>query len=110
MANPIYHLDEQTLGKVDRLARQDHVSPERVIADAVEFYRRQRILEETNAAYAAMRADPEASAAFDAECAAMNGTMQDGLVDDARPIDAARSGLPTSHRPKGMNSPACGRC
>jgi len=50
-----------------------------VTARAVELLNNQLFWEQTNAAYAALRADPEASAAFDAEIDAWDSTLQDGL-------------------------------
>ena len=44
---------------------------------------RQQLLEATNRAYAALRADREAWAAVCAERAEWDSTLQDGLEDDA---------------------------
>lgn len=46
-----------------------------------ESDRRQRFLEEVNAGYAALRADPEASSAHTAEIAAWDATLADGLSE-----------------------------
>lgn len=48
-------------------------------AAKVELQRRQRVLEEANAAYTALRDDPEAWAAEQAERALHEGTLADGL-------------------------------
>lgn len=53
-----------------------------VTARAVELLNNQLFWEQTNAAYAALRADPEASSAFDAEIEAWDSTLQDGLAAD----------------------------
>jgi hypothetical protein len=53
-----------------------------VLARAVEDYRRKRILDQTNAAYAALRADPDAWAEVLAERAELENTLADGLEDD----------------------------
>jgi hypothetical protein len=50
-----------------------------VLAEAVEAYRRQRFLEGANAEYAALRADPTAWAEEQAERAAWDATLADGL-------------------------------
>jgi hypothetical protein len=50
-----------------------------ILEQAVEQYRRQRLLAATNAAYAALRADPEAWQALKEERAAWDVTLADGL-------------------------------
>lgn len=54
---------------------------QQVLDQALELYRRQRILEETNAAYAALRADPAAWAEVEAERRAWDATLADGLEE-----------------------------
>jgi len=46
---------------------------------AVEAYRRQRFLEESNRAFEALRANPETWKAEQAECEAWDMTLADGL-------------------------------
>jgi hypothetical protein len=53
-----------------------------LLAEAVEAMRRRRILELTNAAYAAMRADPVAWQAELAERQAWDVTLPDGLEEE----------------------------
>ena len=56
--------------------------PMQEIADkAVEAYRRQLILERANAAYAGLRADPEAWEEASRERAEWDVTLSDGLED-----------------------------
>ncbi len=50
-----------------------------VLERAIEAYRRQRVLEESNAAYAALRADPEAWAYELAERELWAATLGDSL-------------------------------
>lgn len=50
-----------------------------VLDAALESYRRQRFLEASAEAYAALRADPVASIKYDTELAAFDGTLSDGL-------------------------------
>jgi len=50
-----------------------------VVERAVEQYRRQRLLAATNAAYAALQADPAALRALKEERAAWDVTLTDGL-------------------------------
>jgi succinate dehydrogenase/fumarate reductase flavoprotein subunit len=65
------------------LAEQGHESMQDVLARAVEMYRRHRILEETNAAYAALRADPEQWQEVLDERAEWESTLLDDLENDA---------------------------
>ena len=50
-----------------------------VTARAVELLNNQLFWEQTNAAYAALRADPDASAEFNAEINVWDSALQDGL-------------------------------
>jgi hypothetical protein len=52
-----------------------------VVSKAVEAYRRQRLLEQTNAAYAALRADPEGWREELEERELWDNTLAD-IVDD----------------------------
>jgi hypothetical protein len=64
-----------------------------ILDEAVERYRRQRFLEEVNAAYAALGEDPAASKAARQERAAWEKTLADGLDPGERwnPDGAAAS-------------------
>lgn len=54
--------------------------PEGVIVEkAIERYRRETLLEATNAAYAALRADPAAWEGYQDELAEWDGVVADGL-------------------------------
>ncbi|HEV2107544.1 MAG TPA: hypothetical protein VGR16_04725 [Thermomicrobiales bacterium] len=50
-----------------------------LLADLIEQERRRAFWEETNAAYARLKADPEAWADWQAEIRSMEGTLMDGL-------------------------------
>lgn len=67
--------------KLRVLAEQRGETMQQVLADAVEWYRRQRMIEETNARYAALRCDPGAWAEVQDERAAWEVTLADGLAD-----------------------------
>lgn len=54
----------------------------KVVARAVERYRRQHILEEANAQYAALLADPAERAAFRAEFDELDRVFHTDLQDD----------------------------
>ena len=64
------------------LARDSGKAIQDVIDEAVELYRRQRIIEQANAAYAALRDDPEEWQAEIEERAAWDATIGDGLEDE----------------------------
>jgi hypothetical protein len=51
-----------------------------LLDEAVEALRRQRFLEQVNAAYASLRADPRAWKAVEAERRAWDATLPDGLA------------------------------
>jgi hypothetical protein len=52
-----------------------------VLEQALEQYRRQQLLEETNAAYAALRTAPKAWADLEQERRAWEQTLADGLEE-----------------------------
>jgi hypothetical protein len=52
-----------------------------LVDQAVELLRRQRILDAANAAYAVLRSDPAAAAELEAERAAWDATLADGLEE-----------------------------
>ena len=73
------------------LAEQAKRQMQSVLEDAVEALRRQRFLEQVNAAYASLRADPKAWRAVEAEREAWDVTLADGLaVSEQRPGYGAR--------------------
>jgi hypothetical protein len=54
-------------------------SMQEVLEEALELYRRQQLLEATNAAYAALRAEQEGWDDLEAERKAWDATLADGL-------------------------------
>jgi len=56
-------------------------SMQQVIEEALELYRRQQLLEATNAAYGALREDAEGWSELDAERAAWDAALADGLEE-----------------------------
>ena len=52
-----------------------------VLEDAVEAERRRLMIDQTNAGYAAMRANPIIWSEIEAERAVLEGTLADGLED-----------------------------
>ena len=80
MHSETVRLDHDTKRTLQELARQEHLSMQELLARLVEEYRRRSILEQANAAYAAMRADPQASADFDQEHAVFEHALRDRIV------------------------------
>ena len=72
----------ETQAKLRALAEQRGETMQHVLAEAVEWYRRQRMIEETNRRYSALRQDPGAWAEEQSERAAWDVTLADGLADD----------------------------
>jgi hypothetical protein len=61
------------------IAEKEDVSMQDVLARALESYRRQRFLEDTNRAFAALRADPASWESMQQEQKVFAGTLMDGL-------------------------------
>ena len=66
---------------LQELAQTSGSSMQTVLEQALEQYRRQQLLEATNAAYAALRAAPEAWANLEHERLAWEQTRADGLEE-----------------------------
>ena len=67
----------RTRDLLQELAQTSGSSMQAVLEQALEQYRRQQLLEETNAAYAALRAAPEAWADLEQERLAWQQTLAD---------------------------------
>lgn len=74
-------VSRRTRDRLQRLAEQYGSSMQAVLEEAVELYQGQRLLEATNAAYAALRADPAAWQELQEERAEWDATLIDGLED-----------------------------
>lgn len=70
---------ERTRETLRELSIREGVSMQVVLEHAIEEYRRNRILNETNAAYAVLRQDPEAWHEVEVERDELAGTLADGL-------------------------------
>jgi hypothetical protein len=81
MGQVMVRIGEQTHQALRELAEADHQSMREVLEKAVEEYRRRRILEDANAAYAALRSDPDAWQEIQAEQAAWEA-LSDGLPEE----------------------------
>jgi predicted transcriptional regulator len=71
----------QTRDLLQELAQRSGVSMQSILEDALEAYRRQQLLEATNAAYAALHTDEEAWAELEHERHVWDHTLADGLED-----------------------------
>ena len=69
----------RTRDLLQELAQTAGSSMQAVLEQALEQYRRQQLLEEINAAYAALRAAPEAWTDLEQERLAWEQTLADGL-------------------------------
>ena len=79
MAGVVVKVSERTRDTLRRLAEDEHRSMQDVLARAVEAYRRQRILDQTNEAYAHLRANQATWDEIQEERAAWDATLADGL-------------------------------
>ena len=77
MATTTVRLAEATRATLRELAKQSGEPMGVILEKAVEAYRRQRLFEQANAAYAALRSDPEAWAEEQDERGAWEGTLAD---------------------------------
>jgi hypothetical protein len=60
MPSTSIRIDEQALAVLRELARRQRQPVQTVLKQAIDSYRREKFLEEANAAFAALRGDPEA--------------------------------------------------
>jgi predicted transcriptional regulator len=79
MASATVRISVKSKETLQKLAEQTGKKMQTVLDEAVESYRRQRLLEEANAAFAALRADKGAWEAEQEERAAWDVTLGDGL-------------------------------
>ena len=79
-------IDGQTHEALRTLAEHLHMPMQGVLAQAIELFRRQLMVEEANAAYAALRANADAQRELDTERAIFANALMDGLHDDPYPI------------------------
>jgi predicted transcriptional regulator len=82
MASETVRIKPETHVKLKQLAEATGQSMPDVLDDAVEALRRQRLLEDTNQAYAALRSNSKAWQRELAERAIWNVSLADGLEDD----------------------------
>jgi predicted transcriptional regulator len=81
MATTTIRVSLRTRDLLQELAQTSGNSMQTILEQALEQYRRQQLLEATNAAYAALHADPEAWANLEHERQAWDQTLADGLEE-----------------------------
>lgn len=79
MPTATVRINDKSRNILRELAAREGKSMQEILEKAIETYRRQRFLEEVNAAYAALRQDPEAWATVQKERADWEVTLGDGL-------------------------------
>lgn len=82
MKTTTVRIEGETQEKLRRLAVVSGQSMQQVLAKAVESYRRQQIITESNARYAALRADPQAWNDMQREREEWDIALSDDLVAD----------------------------
>ena len=82
MATTTVRVGQATRAALRQLAAETGEPMSVVLEKAVEAYRRQCIFAQANAAYAALRSDPEAWTEELAERQEWEGTLTDGLTED----------------------------
>ncbi len=85
MASSMVRVNDSARMALKALAEQSGETMGAVLEKAIECYRRQRILEQANCAYAALRKDPQAWREETEERQAWAGTLADELDGDGNP-------------------------
>ena len=81
MPSTSIRIDEQALAVLRELARRQRQPVQTVLKQAIDSYRREKFLEEANAAFAALRSNPEAWNEEQQERELWNQTVGDGLLE-----------------------------
>ncbi len=82
MVMPSARLSEAAREVVRRIAAESGDSMQDVLEKAIEVYRRQRFLEESNRAFAALRADPKKWKAEQQEREEWDAAVADDLTEE----------------------------
>ncbi len=82
MPSTSIRIDEQALAVLRELASRQHQPVQTVLKQAIESYRREQFLEQANAAFAALRSDPEAWREEREERELWDRTAGDGLEQE----------------------------
>ena len=81
MSTTTIRVSTRTRDLLQELAQRSGVSMQSVLEHALEHYRRQQLLEATNAAYATLQTDPGAWSELERERIEWDQTLADGLED-----------------------------
>lgn len=79
MPSTSIRIDEHALAVLRELAHKQRQPMQTILNEAIDSYRRQKFLEEANAAFAALRSDPEAWGEEQQEREIWDRTIEDGL-------------------------------
>jgi predicted transcriptional regulator len=90
MSAPTFRISPAARQVLEELAEQTGQTTTEVLERALEVYRRKLFLEQVNAGYAELRADPEAWAEHQAERKLWDATLMDGLNPDERWTEEGR--------------------
>ncbi len=82
MASNTVRIDSSTHKTLQKLSAQTGQKMQEILGEAIELYRRKLFLEKANAAFAALKADPQAWKEEQEERAAWDVTLLDGLKDN----------------------------
>jgi predicted DNA-binding protein len=80
--SPNIRISPRSKAVLRSLAKQQGKPMQAVLDEAIEYYQRDKFLDEVNSAYAALRNDPKAWKAEQAERALWDKTIADGLTDE----------------------------
>ena len=84
--NTTVRISARSLSLLRELSDQEQLSQQAIIDKAIEAYRRKRLLEKANEAFAALRADPIAWKEELEERKLWEGTLADGLEEDEEEV------------------------
>jgi predicted DNA-binding protein len=82
MTSPTVRINPKAYETLRELAVQQGETIQAILDEAIELYQRQHFMEQFNAAYAALRADPRAWKELQKERALWDKTLLDGLDPD----------------------------
>jgi predicted DNA-binding protein len=84
MASATVRISDKSREALRKLSQETGESMQAILDKAIEEYRQERLMSQVNAAYAALRADPEAWAEWQKEIAVWDATLMDGLDPNER--------------------------
>lgn len=82
MPSVMVRISENSRNILRKLADREGQSMQTILDKSIEYYRRQKFLEEINAAYATLRQDSKAWKTIEQERSQWDATISDGLKND----------------------------